>query len=68
MNMMIRSKVIKIGNSHGIRIPQALLEQVGLTGNVEMTIEGNKLIIRGNERIWAEMASRLRGILVDKMI
>jgi len=45
MNMTIRSKVIKIGNSRGIRIPQALLEQVGLTGNVEMTIEGNKLII-----------------------
>ena len=45
MNMMIRSKIVKIGNSHGIRIPQALLEQVGLTGNVEMTIEGNKLII-----------------------
>jgi antitoxin MazE len=45
MNMMIRSKVIKIGNSHGIRIPQALLEQVGLTGDVEMTVEGNKLII-----------------------
>jgi antitoxin MazE len=45
MNMMIRSKVIKIGNSRGIRIPQALLEQVGLTGNVEMTVEGNKLII-----------------------
>ena len=45
MNMTIRSKVIKIGNSHGIRIPQALLEQVGLTGDVEMTVEGNKLII-----------------------
>ena len=45
MNMMVRSKIIKIGNSHGIRIPQALLEQVGLTGNVEMTVEGNKLII-----------------------
>jgi antitoxin MazE len=45
MNMMIRSKVIKIGNSHGVRIPQAFLEQVGLTGDVEMTVEGNKLII-----------------------
>ena len=45
MNMMVRSKIIKIGNSHGIRIPQALLEQVGLNGNVEMTVEGNKLII-----------------------
>ena len=45
MNMTIRAKIIKIGNSRGIRIPQALLEQVGLNGDVEMTVEGNKLII-----------------------
>jgi antitoxin MazE len=45
MSMMIRTKVVKIGNSHGIRIPRALLEQAGLTGDVEMTVEGDKLII-----------------------
>jgi antitoxin MazE len=42
---MIRSKVIKIGNSRGIRIPRILLEQAGLTDEVEMKVEGNKLII-----------------------
>ena len=26
MNMMIRSKVVKIGNSRGIRIPRTVLE------------------------------------------
>jgi len=45
MNMMIRSKVVKIGNSRGIRIPQTLLEQAGLIDDVEMIVEGNKLII-----------------------
>lgn len=45
MNMMIRSKVIKIGNSRGIRIPRTLLEQAGLTDEVDMIVEGNKLII-----------------------
>jgi antitoxin MazE len=45
MNMMIRSKVIRIGNSRGIRIPRAVLEQAGLIGDVEMAVEGNKLII-----------------------
>ncbi len=45
MNTTIRSKVIKIGNSRGIRIPRALLEQVGLTDEVEMMVEGNNLII-----------------------
>ncbi len=45
MNMTIRSKVVKIGNSRGIRIPRALLEQAGLTDEVEMMVEGNNLII-----------------------
>ena len=31
MNMTIRGKVVKIGNSRGIRIPRTLLEQAGLT-------------------------------------
>ena len=45
MGTTIRSKVVKIGNSRGIRIPRALLEQAGLANDVEMTVEGNNLII-----------------------
>ena len=46
MAMTVRSKVVKIGNSRGIRIPRALLEQAGLSDEVEMMVEENKLIIR----------------------
>ena len=45
MNIPVRTKVVKIGNSRGIRIPRVLLEQAGLVDEVEMTVEGNKLII-----------------------
>ncbi|MDR3578166.1 MAG: hypothetical protein P4L50_30230 [Anaerolineaceae bacterium] len=45
MSKTIRSKLIKIGNSRGIRIPRTLLEQAGLTNDVEMTVENNQLII-----------------------
>ncbi len=45
MNATVRSKVVKIGNSRGIRIPRTLLEQAGLTDEVEMTVNGDKLII-----------------------
>ena len=45
MGNTVRSKVVKIGNSRGIRIPRALLEQAGLDNEVEMTFEGDKLII-----------------------
>lgn len=46
MNQMVRSKVVKIGNSRGIRIPHTLLEQAGLTDEVELRVEGDKLIVR----------------------
>jgi antitoxin MazE len=45
---MIGSKLVKIGNSRGIRIPRAVLEQVGLSDEVEMTVDGNKLIIQAS--------------------
>ena len=48
MNMTIRSKVVKIGNSRGIRIPRTILEQAGLTDEVEMKVEGNQLIIQSS--------------------
>jgi antitoxin MazE len=48
MSMMIRSKVVKIGNSRGIRIPRIILEQAGLTDEVEMKVEGNQLIIHAS--------------------
>lgn len=62
MNMMIRSKVVKIGNSRGIRIPRTVLEQAGLTDEVEMTVEGNKLIIqafRQPRHDWEERFSEM---------
>ena len=40
-NRSVRAKVIKIGNSRGIRIPRTLQEQTGLSDEVEMTVDGN---------------------------
>ncbi|MHC1770256.1 MAG: AbrB/MazE/SpoVT family DNA-binding domain-containing protein [Flexilinea sp.] len=57
MNMTVRSKVVKIGNSRGIRIPRTILEQAGLIDEVEMRVEGNKLIIHAcshSRQGWAE--------------
>lgn len=50
MDLIIRSKLIKIGNSRGIRIPRTILEQAGLTDEVEIKIEGGRLIIRAARR------------------
>jgi antitoxin MazE len=71
MNMTIRSKVIKIGNSRGIRIPRTVLEQAGLTNEVEMTVEGNKLIIQASDHPrqgWEERFADMAEEHDDKML
>jgi antitoxin MazE len=42
----IQSKIVRIGNSQGIRIPHALLQQLHLTKDVEMSVRDDQLIIR----------------------
>ena len=42
----IRTRLIKIGNSQGIRIPKTLIEQVGLGQDVELEAQGGQLVIR----------------------
>ena len=73
MTRTIRSKIVEIGNSRGIRIPRVLLEQAGLTGEVEMTVEDDKLIIhsvhsprQGWEHQFAAMAENGDDRLLDE--
>jgi antitoxin MazE len=42
----MKTQIVPIGNSRGIRIPKPLLEQTGLSGEVEIRAERNGLIIR----------------------
>ncbi len=43
---MVKTRIIKVGNSQGIRIPKPLLEQSGIKTDVEIEVKGNGLIIR----------------------
>lgn len=42
----MRARVIKIGNSQGLRIPKPILEQTGIKDDVEIELENNRIIIR----------------------
>ena len=59
---MTKVQIIKIGNSQGIRIPKALIEQCGFSSEVELRVEEGKLIIskatvrEGWEESFREMA------------
>lgn len=42
----MKSRIVKIGNSQGIRIPKALLEAIGLEGEVDLAVRSGSLVIR----------------------
>jgi len=42
----MRARLIKIGNSQGLRIPKPILEQTGIMDDVEIEVEKNRIIIR----------------------
>jgi antitoxin MazE len=53
----MKARIVKIGNSRGIRIPKPLIQQTGLAGEVELVVEENRLVISPLQRPrsgWAE--------------
>ncbi len=46
----ITTRIVKIGNSRGIRIPKPVLDQVGLGSEVEISVHQDRLIIRPASR------------------
>ena len=55
--MAVKTRIIKIGNSKGIRIPKPILEQLDFTEEVELEVLSNRLVVRSvnqPRRQWEE--------------
>jgi antitoxin MazE len=59
----MRSSLQRIGNSQGVIIPKPLLSQVGLTDDVDMSVEDDAIVLRrpsGHPRQgWAEASKAI---------
>ncbi len=54
--------LVRIGNSRGIRIPKAFLQQCELSEEVELEIEGKQLVVRPAARVrrgWSNAFRRM---------
>ncbi len=40
------TKIVKIGNSRGIRIPKSIIEQINIDSEVELEVKNDSIIIR----------------------
>ena len=70
----MKTRVVWFGNSRGIRIPKLLLVQTGLPEEVEISAEGDSIVIRpakkpraGWDAAFQEMARRGDDILLDQV-
>lgn len=67
----MRSRIVQIGNSRGVRIPKHLLEQTGLNGEVEIHATKNGLVITSPKKPrdgWAEAARDLASAGEDELV
>ena len=63
----MRTELVRIGNSRGVRIPKPLIEQCGLGDTVELRVENDCLVISPERRLrqgWEE-AFRAAGPAAD---
>jgi antitoxin MazE len=73
-HVTMKTRVVRIGNSRGIRIPKRFLEKTGLPEEVDISIEGDSLVIRpvkkprsGWTMAFQEMARRGDDAVLDQV-
>jgi antitoxin MazE len=68
----MKARIVKIGNSQGIRIPKIILEQTNLKDEVELRIQDHEILITrplkpraGWDASFREMAQRGDDMMLD---
>ena len=67
----MKARLVRIGNSRGIRLPKPLIEQAGLTDEVELRMQAGVITIRaatGARAGWAEAAKLMRSRNDDRLL
>ncbi|MEX0608055.1 MAG: AbrB/MazE/SpoVT family DNA-binding domain-containing protein [Balneolaceae bacterium] len=69
----MKTKIIRIGNSQGVRIPKPLIEESGITKEIEMILRDNEIVLRSAETIrkdweasFEKMAEQGDDVLLDQ--
>ena len=67
----MKARLVRIGNSRGVRIPKLLIEEAGLGENVEIQVGNGSIIISrpsGPRLGWAEAAREVHARGEDEML
>lgn len=67
----MKARIVRIGNSRGIRLPKTLLQEARLEDEVELQAEPGRILISKPSQPragWAEAARRMREKGEDRLI
>ena len=68
---VIKTRLVQIGNSRGVRLPKPVIEEAGLSDEVELQVRDGAVVIRSLRAPrsgWAEAARALRGSGADVLL
>ncbi|MGH9319790.1 MAG: AbrB/MazE/SpoVT family DNA-binding domain-containing protein [Vicinamibacteria bacterium] len=66
----MKARLIRIGNSRGVRLAKPLIDEAGLEEEVEIQVRGGAVVISARVEIragWAEAARRMRERAEDRL-
>ena len=69
--MTTKTRIVRIGNSRGIRVPKVLLDQAQLPDEVELHAEPGRLVVQATRRPrtgWAEAARAMAELGHDALL
>jgi antitoxin MazE len=67
----MKSRIVQIGNSRGVRLPKLLLQEAQLIDEVELEAEPGRIVIRSGSRPragWAAAARKMRERDEDRLL
>jgi antitoxin MazE len=67
----MHAKIVRIGNSRGLRLPKALIEACGIRDTVDISLDEGLLIVRPVRSVregWAEAAQAMAARGEDRLL
>ena len=67
----MKTRLVRIGNSRGIRLPKPIIDELGLTDEVDVEVLPDRLVIRpsrGHRAGWADAAKSLAAEAGDVLL
>ncbi|MCZ7668163.1 MAG: AbrB/MazE/SpoVT family DNA-binding domain-containing protein [Chloroflexi bacterium] len=71
MATVVKARIVRIGNSQGIRIPKLLLDQSKLGEDVELEVEQGRIVIRSSQAVregWDNQFRLMADVEDDKLL